>query len=139
MNLLEVLMAGVLFLGSSGAAMAVWSRTAEALAADRERLALLDRLEAEVAAGESRLRDPALRFGSPQVSCSEVMGRLLTALDSAPPSEGVVRQLRLVASDELLQLRLEAGGEERVRAYSPAAFGGCDSPVAQEGEGLHGA
>jgi hypothetical protein len=139
MNQVEVLMAAVLFLGSLGASMAVWSRAVGALAADQERLVHLDRLEAELVAGESRLRDPFLRQGGPLQPCGVVLHRLVEAIERVPAAEGMERHLSLPPPGDRLQLRLVAGGEERIRLYSPAAFGGCGAAGEVAGGGSHGA
>lgn len=139
MNLIEVLIASALFLGSSGASLAIWSRAAGTLAADQQRLLQLDRLEAELAAGEARLRDPLLRHGAPAVACSRVLERLVEAIERAPVPPGLERQLSLPPPGDLLELRLRAGGEERLRYYSPAAFGGCGVEAPAGPEAGHGA
>lgn len=139
MNLVEVLIATALFLGSSGASLAIWSRAASTLAADQQRLELFDRLEAELAAGEARLRDPELRQGAPRIACSLVLERLVAAIEREPAAEGIERRLARIAPGELLELRLRTAAEERLRVYSPAAFGGCGLEEPRVPEAGHGA
>jgi hypothetical protein len=138
MNLIEVLVATALFLGSSGASLAIWSRAAGSLAADQQRLLQFDRLEAELAAGEARLRDPLLRQGVPGISCAMVRDRLVQAIERVPVPAGMERQLSLPPGGDLLELRLRSGGEERLRLYSPAAFGGCGGETPLDPEAGHG-
>ena len=139
MNLIEVLIATALFLGSSGASLAIWSRAAASLAADQQQLLQFDRLEAELAAGEARLRDPLLRHGAPGIACSLVLERLVQAIERVPVTEGMERRLSLPPPGDLLELRLRSGGEERLRTYSPAAFGGCGVEAPRGPEAGHGA
>ena len=136
MNLIEVLMAAGLFLGSSAASMLVWSRATAVLVADSERLRRLDDLEAELQAGEARLRDPTQLFASPTADCSDQALRLVAVLDNQPPPLGVVRQIVLPEGTKPMLVRLSAGDVERVRAYNPAAFGGCGTrPEDEQGGG----
>lgn len=134
MNLIEVLIASTLFLGCSGASVAIWSRAAGSLAADQQRLLQFDRLEAELAGGEARLRDPLLRQGAPDIACSLVLERLVQAIERVPAPVGMERRLSLSPPGDLLEVRLRSGGEERLRTYSPAVFGGCgvEAPVGPE-------
>ena len=125
MNLIEVLIAAGLFLGSSAASLQIWSRATAVLVADSDRLRRLDDLEAELQAGEARLRDPAQFFGSPTADCSDQLLRLVAVLENQPPAAGVVRQIVLAGGTQPVLVRLSAGDIERVRAYNPAAFGGC--------------
>lgn len=124
MNLLEVLLAGVLFFGSSTASLLIWSRAVAALDADARRGALLEGLEAELQAAESRLREAALSQ-APGLPCQQRQRQLLAALDRDPAAGGVTRQLEGDASAAAVRLLLGAEGLERRRSYQAAAFGGC--------------
>jgi hypothetical protein len=126
MSLLEVLLAGVLFFGSSTASLLIWSRALATLTADAQRAERAESLEAELQSLESRLRDPALLGSS--MSCDQRLQRLVQALDGAPPQPGVGRQILQATAPQPLQVRVKAGGMERQRSYDPAAFGGCSLP-----------
>jgi len=125
MNLMEVMTAALLFLASSGASLALWSQAAGSLADDSDRLARSDRLEAVLVAVESRLRDPDLRQGAPALPCPVLLDRLAATIEAGSLPVGMERHLTIAAPGDLLQLRLVEGGEERMRSYNPAAFGGC--------------
>lgn len=142
MSLLELLLASGLFLGSTGASLAVWGRASVVLAEDRDRLVSLDALEAEMQAEEARLRDPALSLAGATTSCPEQLRRLAGALEAQPAQAGVVREVLVPVGQGVLELRLRAGAQERVRSYNPGAFGGCGSAapaaaVAAEGVGTN--
>jgi hypothetical protein len=127
MSLLEVLLAGVLFFGSSTASLLIWSRALATLAADGQRAERVEILEAELQSLESRLRDPAL-LGSAALSCEQRLQQLVQALEGVPPQPGVGRQILKGAASLPLQVQVEAGGMKRQRSYDPAAFGGCSLP-----------
>jgi hypothetical protein len=125
MSLLELLLASGLFLGSTAASLTVWGRVSVVLSEDRDRLGSLDALDAEMQAAEARLRDPALGLGSALLSCPEQLRRLAGALQAQPAQPGVERQVLLPVGPGPLELKLRAGSQERLRVYSPEAFGGC--------------
>jgi len=130
MSLLELLLASGLFLGSTAASLTVWGQASVVLAEDRDRLVSLDALDAEIQAGEARLRDPALGLGSATATCTQQLWRLAAALQSQPAQAGVVRQVLVPQGQGTLALKLRAGSQERVRLYNPEAFGGCGSGLA---------
>jgi len=125
MNLVELLLATGLLLGSSAASLGVWSRVSATLLADRQKLEQLESLEAEVQGLEARLQAPHPDPLGQPLSCEAQLQRLVARLESQPPRAGVVRTLELPAGGELLLIRLRSGDQERRRLYSPAAFGGC--------------
>ena len=131
MNLVELLLATGLLLGSSAASLGVWSRVSATVVADRQKVAQLESLEAEVQAVEARLQAPQLDPLGQPLSCEAQLQRLVARLESQPPRAGVVRTPELPAGSDLLLVRLRSGDQERQRLYSPAAFGGCGGDPAQ--------
>ena len=125
MNLVELLLATGLLLGSSAASLGVWSRVSATLLADRQKLEQLESLEAEVQGLEARLQAPHPDPLGQPLSCEAQLQRLVARLESQPPRAGVVRSLELPAGSEFLLIRLRSGDQERRRLYTPAAFGGC--------------
>jgi hypothetical protein len=125
MNLVELILASGLLLGSSAASLGVWNRVSTTLLEQRVELIQLESLEAEVQALEARLRDPRQDPLGQQLSCEQQLQRLVARLEAQPPQNGVVRTLEMTAEGELLLIHLQAGDQERRRIYSPAAFGGC--------------
>jgi len=125
MNLVELLLASGLLLGSSAASLGVWSRVSATVVADRQKVAQLESLEAEVQAVEARLQAPQPDPLGQPLSCEAQLQRLVARLESQAPRAGVVRTLELPAGSDLLLVRLRSGDQERQRLYSPAAFGGC--------------
>jgi hypothetical protein len=125
MSLVELILASGLLLGSSAASLGVWNRVSTTLLEHRVELEQLESLEAEVQALEARLRDPRQDPLGQPLSCEEQLQRLVARLENQPPRSGVVRTLEMPAGEELLLIHLQAGGQERRRLYSPAAFGGC--------------
>lgn len=130
MNLVELLLATGVLLGSSAASLGVWQKVSANLVAHRQQLERLASLEAEVQAQEARLLDPHLDALGAQLSCEEQLQRLAARLENQPPAAGVVRTLDRPAGAEFLLIRLRAGDQERRRLYSPAAFGGCGETAA---------
>ena len=125
MNLVELLLATGLLVGSSAASLGVWSRVSATLLADRQTLEQLESLEAEVQTVEARLQAPQPDPLGQPLSCEAQLQRLVARLESQAPRVGVVRSLELPAGNDLLLVRLRSGDQERQRLYSPAAFGGC--------------
>jgi hypothetical protein len=125
MNLVELIVASGLLLGSSAASLDLWNRVSTTLLEQRVELEQLGSLEAEVQALEARLQDPRQDPLGQPLSCEEQLQRLVARLENQPPQGGVVRTLEVPAGGELLLIHLQAGDQERRRLYSPAAFGGC--------------
>jgi hypothetical protein len=130
MNLVELLLATSVLLGSSAASLGVWQKVSVNLVEHRQELERLASLEAEVQAQEARLLDPNLDALGPQLSCEEQLQRLAARLENQPPAAGVVRTLDMPVGAEFLLIHLRAGDQERRRLYSPAAFGGCGGATA---------
>jgi hypothetical protein len=128
MSLLEVLLAGVLFFGSSTASLLLWTRALAFMESDARRAERVESLEAELQSLESRLRDPAL-WGSPTLTCEQRLQRFVEALEGAPARPGVERQILRDSAPQPLLVRVEAEGLQRQRGYHPAAFGGCSLPL----------
>ena len=125
MSLVELMLASGLLLGSSAASLGVWNRVSTTLLEHRVELEQIESLEAEVQALEARLRDPRQDPLGQPLSCEEQLQRLVARLENQPPQSGVVRTLEKPAGVDVLLIHLQAGGKERRRLYSPAAFGGC--------------
>ena len=125
MSLVELMLASGLLLGSSAASLGVWNRVSTTLLEHRVELEQIESLEAEVQALEARLRDPRQDPLGQPLSCEEQLQRLVARLENQPPQSGVVRTLEKQAGVDVLLIHLQAGGQERRRLYSPAAFGGC--------------
>lgn len=128
MNLLEVLLAGVLFFGSASASLLLWSRALATLQADARRGEQMEMLEGALLATESRLRDPALLPAPGGESCGQLERRLAQALEGAPAPLGVTRTLEASLAGGPLRLRLSLDDQQRERSFEPAAFGGCTPP-----------
>lgn len=126
MTLLEVLLAGVLFFGSSSASLLLWSRALASLQADARRAEQLELLEAELEGAESRLRDPGL-LAAPAETCEQLAWRLVQAVERSPAPAGVTRTLEAALAGGVLRLRLSVDDLQRERSYEPAAFGGCSA------------
>lgn len=124
MSLLEVLLAGLLFFGSSGASLLLWSGAVATMQADARRSERLESLESELQAIEIRLRDPQL-LASPERACDQARAQLVGALEREPAVAGVTRQILGPEPQRQVRVRLVALELERERTYDPAAFGGC--------------
>ena len=131
MNLMEVMMATLLFSVSAGSSMRVWSLISSGEAQQRLHREQAELLETELASQEAWLRQQALVATDLPV-CGQGAERLVALLGRRPPRPGVQRRItRLDLEDGVLvELTGEHSSLLRQRLYRPAALGMClPSPV----------
>jgi hypothetical protein len=128
-NLIEVLLAALLFSLSAGSSLRIWSLIAMGVTQEERRQLLADRLEGELAALEASLRLQSRQTLEPP-PCGNSATTLQTLLSSRPSSAGVERRLTLLPADDglLLELAIEGLPHRRQRLLLPAALGLCQSP-----------
>lgn len=133
MNLVDVLMATSLFLGTCSGVAQMGAAGAQAINQSRQQGQLQEQIEAQFLAAGAVLHqlEPAS-----ESTCTAAAQQLQRALAAAlpPVPVGVQRQLSLVqAGDQVLLALASAGGPTRQRWYNPAAAGLCvaDRPSAQ--------
>lgn len=126
MNLVEVVLAGVLFTVSAGSSLQIWSLVSLGVAQEERRQQLADRLEGELVGLEALLRSQARRM-LPVPTCGASAATLQALLAARTPAVGVQRQLRLLPEEDGLLVELTAEGFplRRQRLYVPAALGLC--------------
>lgn len=132
MNLMEVMVATLLFSVSAGSSMRIWSLISSGEAQQRQSQEQAQRLESELASVEAQLRLEAQQATALPV-CGQGAAHLVALLTSRPSRPGVLRQItRLDLEDGvLLQLAGEGSPLRRQRLYRPAALGLCTpSPTA---------
>ena len=132
MNLIEVLLAALLFSLSAGSSLQIWSLVAMGVTQEERRQRLADRLEGELAALEASLRLQS-RQTLQAPPCGNSATTLQTMLSSRPSSQGVERRLTLLPAEDglLLELAIEGLPHRRQRLLLPAALGLCQSPAAE--------
>lgn len=126
MNLIEVLLAALLFSLSAGSSLRIWSLMAMGVLQDERHQHLADQLDGELAALEASLRLQARQAPQPP-PCGNTSTSLQTLLSARPSPQGVQRRLtRLSAGDGLLvELAIEGLPLRRQRLVLPAALGLC--------------
>lgn len=131
MNLIEVLVAALLFSLSAVSSLRIWNLIAIGVTQEERHQQLADRLEGELAALEASLRQQS-RQTLPRPPCGNSATALQTLLRSRPSTEGVERRLALLPEDDglLLDLAIEGLPLRRQRLLLPAALGLCQSPAA---------
>ncbi|MFM7087281.1 MAG: hypothetical protein ACKOXO_09880 [Cyanobium sp.] len=132
MNLVDVLMAGLVFSIGAGSSLQIWSLVSVGVLQQEQRQQQADRLEEELAALEAVLRLQSRRTtpiaaGELPQRCQVAAAALHTWLVSRPLGAGVERRLTMLPDGEgvLLELAHTAGTWQRQRLYHPAAHGLC--------------
>lgn len=126
MNLMEVMVATLLFSVSAGSSMRIWSLISSGEARQRHQQQQAERLEAELASQEALLRQQALQATDLPI-CGQGADRLVALLKARPARPGVLRRItRLDLEDGVLvELASEGASLSRQRLYRPAALGLC--------------
>ena len=132
MNLVEAMVASAMFVTSSSCSLQLWSGTASWARQAEAQQQQAAQLEAALLASQAQLTALA---GTPIApDCTAASSWLAAHLQSLPSGEGLVRQ---VSAEPGALLRLQvtgAGGEQRQRWYSPAAFGLCGAQSQEQGD-----
>ncbi len=130
MNLIEVLMAALLFSLSAGSSLRIWSLISMGVMQEERHQLLAERLDGELAALEATLRLQSRQVLQPP-PCGNTAASLQALLSSRPSAEGVQRRLTLLPADDGLVLELAIDGlpVRRQRLLLPAALGLCHSPA----------
>jgi hypothetical protein len=128
-NLIEVLMATLLFSVSAGSSLQIWSLISVGMVQEERRQVLADRLESELAALEATLRLQSRQALQPP-PCGNAATSVQALLSSRPSAEGVQRRLTLLPANDglVLELAIEGLPVRRQRLLLPAALGLCQSP-----------
>ncbi len=130
MNLVEAMVASVMFVTSSSCSLQLWSSSASwarQAEAQQQRAA---QLEADLLASQAQLT--ALAGTQIAADCTAASSWLAAHMQSLPSGEGIVRQVSAEPED-LVRLQVAtAEGEQRQRWLSPAAYGLCGSQPAGE-------
>lgn len=128
MNLIEVLLAALLFSLSAGSSLRIWGLISMGVMQEERRQLLADRLDGELAALEASLRLQS-RQALPPPPCGNTASSLQSLLSARPSPEGVQRRLTLLPADDglLLELAIEGLPLRRQRLVLPAALGLCQS------------
>lgn len=131
MNLIEVLMAALLFSLSAGSSLQIWSQLSQGVMREERHQQLADRLDAELAAVDASLRLQSRQLQQPP-PCGNTATALHSQLASRPLAAGMRRQLSLLEGQEglLLDLAVEGLPIRRQRLYLPAALGLCSASAA---------
>lgn len=130
MNLVEAMVASAIFGTSSSCALQLWSGSTSWARQAEVQQQQAAQLEAALLASQAQLTALA---GTPiAADCTAASSWLAAHLHSRPSGEGPVRQ---VSAEPGALVRLQvtgAGGEQRQRWLSPAAYGLCGSQPAAE-------
>jgi hypothetical protein len=129
MNLVEPMVASLLFMGAATGSLQLQLLATAADAADERLQAALDRAEAELQAAELLLRRRALAGDDRGRPCHEVVRLWAALLADQAAAEGLTRSQEVEAASDppRLRLRVAAAGlpTPRERHYSPAAYAAC--------------
>lgn len=126
MNLMEVVMAALVFSVSAGSSLQIWTLMSAGVLQQEQRQRLADRLDGELAALEAMVRLQSRRQGTP-VACEAGAAALRQWLLTRPLGDGVVRQVSPLPQEDgvLLQLTIAGSPGRRQRLFHPAALGLC--------------
>lgn len=132
MNLIEPLVASLVFCGVASASLQVWSLGLAAAQSQQQRQSLQDRIDGELIASEAWLRQQPRPTAPPP--CAQVAPQLAASLGALPPAEGVQRQVDASADGQTLLLQVvgPVADTSRMRVLHPATLGLCGV------EGSHG-
>ncbi|MCP9777009.1 MULTISPECIES: hypothetical protein [unclassified Cyanobium] len=130
MNLVEAMVASAMFVTSSSCSLQLWSGSASWARQAEAQQQQAAQLEAALLASQAQLT--ALAGTTIAADCTAASSWLVAHLQSLPSGEGIVRQ---VSTEPGALVRLQvagAGGVQRQRWLSPAAYGLCGSQPAAE-------
>lgn len=129
MNLVEPMVASVLFIGAATGSLQLQLLATAADGADERLQAALDRAEAELQAAELLLRRRAQAGADRHRPCPDVARLWAALLAEQPVAPGLTRSQEVEPAADPPRLRLrvaaEGLGEPRERHYSPAAYAAC--------------
>ena len=130
MNLVEAMVASAMFVTSSSCSLQLWSSSASWARQAEAQQQQAAKLEAALLASQAQLT--ALAGTAIAADCTAASSWLAAHLHSMPSGEGLVRQVSAEPGG-LVRLQVTgAGGEQRQRWLSPAAYGLCGSQPAAE-------
>ena len=130
MNLVEAMVASAMFVTSSSCSLQLWSGSASWARQAEAQQQHAAQLEAALLASQAQLT--ALAGTTIAADCTAASSWLAAHLQSLHSGEGIVRQ---VSAEPGALVRLQvatAGGVQRQRWLSPAAYGLCGSQPAAE-------
>jgi type II secretory pathway component PulJ len=129
MNLIEVMLATVLFAFSAGSSLQIWGLISLDERQQQQRQQLAERLEGELVSLEALLRQQPRRAGE-LPPCAQGREQLTSLLNSLPPRAGVQRRITAVEQQDglLLELAIDGSSLRRQRLYRSAALGLCLPP-----------
>lgn len=132
MNLIEPVVASLVFCGVATTSLQIWSLGLAATQAQQQRQSLQDRIDGEVIASESWLRQQPRPSAPPP--CAQVVPQLAASLGAVASAEGVQRQVEASSDGQALLVRVvgQMADTRRERLLHPAALGLCGA------EGGHG-
>ena len=126
MNLAEVIIAALIFVGACGGAAQLGASSAQAMTQGRQLALAQAGVEAQLLAVAPLLRAQAP--AQPASDCALAARAMVQQLELGLPdaAEGVQRQLSLSdRADQVLLSLNTVSGARRERLFSPAAFGWC--------------
>lgn len=133
MNLIEVMLATVLFSFSAGSCLQLWGLISIEEQQQQQRQQQAERLEGELVSLEALLRQQPRGAGDLPL-CAQGRERLASLLASQPPRAGVQRRITAVEQEDglLLELAVDGSSLRRQRLYRSAALGLCLPPSPAE-------
>jgi hypothetical protein len=129
MNLVELLAASVIVVGSSAGSLQLWNQMMHSARQQDQLQRVSDQLDAELVSIEASLRRLGLSMVSPP-PCGQAAQVLQGQLVSTSVSPGLVRELSVTPTDDVLQVVVSAPDHpwKRRRLIRPAAIGLCTLP-----------
>jgi type II secretory pathway component PulJ len=126
MNLIEVMLATVLFSCSAGSCLQLWGLVSLDAQRQQQRQQLAERLEAELVSLEAHLHQQP-RQAQALPPCGPGPEPLRSLLAAQPVAAGVQRQISALGLEEglLVELSIEGSSLRRQRLYRAAALGLC--------------
>lgn len=126
MNLIEAMLAAVLFSCSAGSCLQLWGLLSLDAQRQHQRQQLAERLEGELVSLEAFLRQQPRREQA-LPPCGQGPEPLRSLLASRPARAGVYRQISVPGLDDALLVELSSEGSSlrRRRLYRAAALGLC--------------
>lgn len=124
MNLLEGMLATLVFCGSASASLQIWGLAAVATARHDQRRSLMDRLDAELLQTDRRLRREAAAI-LPTQDCGAAADALVARAATLPLPGGLQRQVVRADRWVVLSVGTVGGDPPRRRLYSPSALNLC--------------
>lgn len=126
MNLIEVMLATVLFSCSAASCLQLWGRLCLDAQRQQQRQQQAERLEGELVALEAHLRQQPRQVQA-LPPCGPGPEPLRSLLTAPPAAAGVQRQIMALGLEEglLVELSIEGSSLRRQRLYRAAALGLC--------------